>query len=212
VSGIDSYARSERAAYCDLVTELGPDAPTLCEGWTTRDLTAHLVVRERRPDASAGILIPPLAGHGEKVRAAAARKPFGELVALVRNPSPLTFGGFGPLDRAFNTSEFFIHHEDVRRAQPEWQPRPLPPELGRRLWSSTVGAAKLMLRRYPAAVLLDAGSYGQARVGRGGEQVRVAGDPGELAIFLSGRQHAARVEVTGPDDQVTQIRHSRLGI
>ena len=208
----DNYARSERTAFCDLVTELGPDAPTLCEGWTTRDLTAHLVVRERRPDATAGILIKQLAGYTKSVQDATARKPFGELVELVRTPSRLTFGGLGPLDRAFNTSEFFIHHEDVRRAQPGWEPRPLPPALARRLWSSTTGAAKLALRRYPATIVLDAGSYGQARVGGDGGEVRVAGDPGELALFFSGRQRVARVDVTGPEDLVARLKRSRLGI
>src|SRR5882762_622635 len=36
----------ERRELCDLFLELGPDAPTLCEGWTTLDLAAHLVLRE----------------------------------------------------------------------------------------------------------------------------------------------------------------------
>jgi hypothetical protein len=36
----------ERLELCDLLLELGPDAPTLCEGWTTADLAAHLVLRE----------------------------------------------------------------------------------------------------------------------------------------------------------------------
>ena len=39
----------ERAQVCLRFDELGPDAPTLCEGWTTFDLAAHLVVRERNP-------------------------------------------------------------------------------------------------------------------------------------------------------------------
>ena len=42
--------------------ETGPDGPTLCEGWQTRDLAAHLVLRERRPDAAAGVMGGPLAG------------------------------------------------------------------------------------------------------------------------------------------------------
>jgi uncharacterized protein (TIGR03083 family) len=46
-----TLARAERAALCDLFDEVGPDAPTLCAGWTTRDLAAHLVIRERRADA-----------------------------------------------------------------------------------------------------------------------------------------------------------------
>ena len=33
-------SKSERAALADLLEQLGPDQPTCCEGWTTRDLTA----------------------------------------------------------------------------------------------------------------------------------------------------------------------------
>jgi uncharacterized protein (TIGR03083 family) len=40
-----TLAQEERNELCDLMLETGPDAPTLCEGWTTRDLAAHLVIR-----------------------------------------------------------------------------------------------------------------------------------------------------------------------
>ena len=78
-----NVARLERAAICDLFDELGPDQPTLCEGWTTRDLAAHLVTRERRPDAAVGILVKPVSGFTEQVRAAAAKRPFEELVVFL---------------------------------------------------------------------------------------------------------------------------------
>jgi hypothetical protein len=37
----------ERTQLADLFDELGPDAATLLEPWTVRDLAAHLVMRER---------------------------------------------------------------------------------------------------------------------------------------------------------------------
>ena len=46
-----SYSQEERLALCALLDKSGPDAPTLCEGWTTGDLAAHLVLREHRPAA-----------------------------------------------------------------------------------------------------------------------------------------------------------------
>jgi uncharacterized protein (TIGR03083 family) len=58
-----THARDERTALCDLLTELGPDQPTLCAGWQTGDLAAHLVLREHRPDAGAGVLGGPLSGY-----------------------------------------------------------------------------------------------------------------------------------------------------
>ena len=112
-------AQSERHALCNLFLEVGPDAPTLCEDWTTRDLAAHIIVRESRPDAAGGILIKPLAAYGEKVRKGVAQRDWKSLVEAIRNGPPrlspmrLTF-----LDRLTNTVEFFVHLEDVRRAQP----------------------------------------------------------------------------------------------
>ena len=51
-------AQRERSALVDTLRAVGPDAPTLCDGWKTRDLAAHLVVRERRLDATPGIMVP----------------------------------------------------------------------------------------------------------------------------------------------------------
>src|SRR5580698_4945530 len=120
-----NFAQDERSELCDLLVDLGPDAPTLCEGWSTADLAAHLVVRERRPDSGPGIVWPPLAGYTDSVRTRQKdRKSWEELVAAVRSGPPLLLR---PFDRAMNTVEFFIHIEDVRRAQPTWGVRPLDP-------------------------------------------------------------------------------------
>src|SRR3954468_1320770 len=117
-------AADERQALSSLLQDLGPDAPTLCEGWTTRDLAAHLVVREHRPDAAPGILVPALAGYTQKVQDRYAAKPWAALVEQVRNgPSKFWPTAIGPLDELTNTAEFLVHHEDVRRAQPGWAPR-----------------------------------------------------------------------------------------
>lgn len=191
------------------MTDLGPDAPTLCTGWTTRDLAAHIIVRERRPDASPGIMLRPLRGRLERVQRATAARPFPELVATVRQPPRWLLPA---LDSAMNTVEFFVHHEDVRRAQPGWEPRALPPAAEGALWRPARTLAKLRLRRIPAAVVLHSRGYGEVRVGRGGPELRVEGAPGELIMFLSGRQGSARVELTGPDDMVERLRTARLGL
>ncbi|MEJ3747763.1 TIGR03085 family metal-binding protein [Actinomycetes bacterium KLBMP 9797] len=200
-----SYAQSERQALADLFLTVGPEAPTLCEGWTARDLAAHLVVRERRPDAAAGILLGPLHRHSERVRLALATKPYPELVGLVRRPpwwSPVS----NPLtDAAANTMEFFIHHEDVRRGRPGWRPRALPRGLEEALWRQARRVARLALRRVRAAVLIQAPGYGETTVGAGGERVRLVGAPGELVLFLSGRQRAARVQVDAPAPLRTRL-------
>lgn len=206
------YAQSERKTLADLMQTLGPDAPTLNAGWTTRDLAAHLVLRERRPDAAGGILLPPLRRYAERVRRQIAARPWESLVDQVRRPpvwSPIS----NPLlDGAVNTMEFFIHHEDVRRAQGDWQPRDLAAGLQQALWQRAAGLARLTLRRFPAEVLVQAPGYGQRAAGRGGEQLRLVGAPGELVLFLSGRQRAARVQLDGPAGPADRLRDARLGL
>jgi uncharacterized protein (TIGR03085 family) len=207
-----SVARLERAALCDLLDEVGPDRPTLCTGWTTRDLAAHLVVRERRPDAAAGLMLKPLAAHLERVRSATALGAYESLVETLRTPPFWSLGALGPLDRATNTLEFFIHHEDVRRAVLDWKPRPLSREYGKALWAYVPGAARLGLRRLRFGVGLTAPGYGTATVGNGAVQAHLTGDPGELALFLSGRQRVADVELTGPEELTAKLRKARLGL
>ncbi|WP_344138032.1 TIGR03085 family metal-binding protein, partial [Luedemannella flava] len=144
-----AFAAAERAALADLLDRVGPDAPTLCAGWATRDLAAHVVLRERRPDAAAGILIRALAGHTGRVQATLAATPWSALVAKVRRApwwSPVS----NPLtDGLANRTELFIHHEDVRRAQPDWAPRELPADPAAALRGQTRLAARRALRRVP---------------------------------------------------------------
>ena len=187
-----SLAQQERTTLCDLLVERGPDAPTLCEGWSTADLAAHLVVRERRPDSGPGLVWPPLAGYTDKVRTAVRdRTPWEKLVETVRRGPPLLLR---PFDGPMNTVEFFIHVEDVRRAQEGWEPRPIPPELADALWAR-VGPGG-MAKKVPATIVIT--SPGRAEKERGtGPRLTLAGDPGELTMFGSGRQGAARVEISG---------------
>src|ERR1700691_2735784 len=127
-----ALAQGQREILCELLVELGPDAPTLCAGWTTADLAAHLVVRERRPDSGPGLVWPPLAGYTDRVRRTVrARTPWETLVEKVRGGPPLLLRSF---DGPMNTVEFFIHVEDVRRAGDSWEPRPISPELADALW------------------------------------------------------------------------------
>ncbi|MFB9239704.1 TIGR03085 family metal-binding protein [Plantactinospora siamensis] len=206
------YARRERQELADLLLAVGPDAPTINEGWAARDLAAHIVIRERRPDAAAGILLPPLRRHADAVQGRLAAGPYERLVDLVRRPpwwSPVS----NPLlDEQANLLEFFIHHEDVRRARPGWQPRELPADLRAALWRRLPPLARLALRRFPGAVLVQSPGEGETAAGRGGDQVRLVGPPGELALFLFGRQRVARVQLDGPASLTQRLRELRLGV
>jgi uncharacterized protein (TIGR03085 family) len=210
ITFVTAYAKLERRLLADLLTDLGPAAPTLCAGWTTRDLAAHVVVRERRPDAAFAQLIPPLRAHGEHVRLAKAAQPFSTVVHELRTP-PVWSPVSNPLvDELANTVELFIHHEDCRRAIPGWEPRALEPGEEHALWRATQLTGKLGLRRAGISATVMADGFGSFTVGAN-PQVTLAGAPGELALFLSGRQSAARVGVTGQTEAADRLREARLG-
>jgi uncharacterized protein (TIGR03085 family) len=202
-----SDAQQERQTLADLFDQLGGGAPTLCAGWTTLDLAAHLVVRERRPDSGPGLVWPPMAGYTDKVRCTVRdRMSWPELVDAVRHGPPALLK---PFDAAMNTVEFFIHVEDVRRAQPAWQPRSLPPSLADALWKR-VGPGG-MARKVGATVEITSPGR-EPKVGGRGPALVVSGDPGELTLFGAGRQAATRVEVAGDPDLAERLRHAPLGV
>jgi uncharacterized protein (TIGR03085 family) len=206
--------RQEREALADLLAATDPAAPTLCEGWDAAWLAAHVVVRDRRPDAGPGLVIPALHGHTERVeRRTRERVPYAELVARVRSGPPFSPIRLRPLDDAVNTVEFAIHHEDVRRGTPGWTPREVPAELDAALRGRLRGMGRLMLRKVRVPVVL-ATPDGQRIPGRGGagDPVVVTGEPLELTLYVSGRRDAARVAITGPADAVAQLANARLGL
>ncbi|MFF5257595.1 TIGR03085 family metal-binding protein [Actinomadura viridis] len=147
--------RRERELLCDALLDAGPGAPTRCEGWTAADLAAHLVVREGRPDALPGILLPPLAFHTERVRRRTVREiPFERAVDRIRHGPPKWSPYAVPgVDIIANAVEFFVHHEDVRRARPDWEPRSLSPALEQLLWAR-IKIARFALRKVPVEVTL----------------------------------------------------------
>ncbi|MGY1838526.1 MULTISPECIES: TIGR03085 family metal-binding protein [unclassified Modestobacter] len=199
-------SRSERAALADLLEQLGPDQPTRCAGWTTRDLAAHLVVRDRRPDSMPGLALGgPFAGWTQRVqqRTGAARD-WPELVAALRAGPPAWLPGSWPVvDRLLNSTEMVIHHEDVRRAQPDWSPRDLPGDVQDQLWKAVPFLARgreaarpdggLMVRRSDVA---DGAPGSERRLRKGTPTTTVVGAPLEVLLWVSGRQDVACVDLT----------------
>jgi uncharacterized protein (TIGR03085 family) len=200
-------AQEERAVLCDLLVELGPEGPTLCEGWATADMAAHLVVRERRPDSGPGLVVPRFSPYTDRVRTSERdRTPYTDLITRVRRGPPILLR---PFDGAMNTVEYFIHVEDIRRAQDGWEPRSLSPELNDALWARV--GARGMAKKVPAMIEVSAPGR-TAKVSGTGPRLVVEGEPGELIMFGAGRQSAARVNITGDDDLVTRLCTASLGI
>lgn len=203
-----SRAAAQRAAFVDACSELGPDAPTLCEGWATKDLVAHVYVREHRPDAAAGVLpLGPLSAYTERVMASVLRvHGYDELVHQVRTP-PRWLTALH-LDDAVNTVEFFVHTEDARRANGR-DPRPRDDELERWVWRRMRRQARVMFRRVPARVRLVPDVGDPVDVGKGGSAVEVRGAPSEILLLAFNRKEHAQVDVTGDRDA---LMTARLGL
>jgi uncharacterized protein (TIGR03085 family) len=209
-----SIVQRERAALVEILRAVGPDAPTLCEGWTTRDLTAHLVVRERRPDALPGLLFGPLAAYTARVQNQLATSTNWEDLVELFASGPPARSPFKILDPVASIHEMFVHHEDLRRAQTGWQPRELDASttaaVRRRIpMVSRVGLSKSMAA-LPARLTLRTPD-GQTVVAVGSDpQVTVTGEPLELLLFAFGR-NAVRVDFTGDDDVIAAVLAASRG-
>jgi uncharacterized protein (TIGR03085 family) len=204
----------ERAQLSDLFDELGPQAPTLLEPWTTRDLAAHLVLRERDYLAGPGLVLPGgWARLAERRRRTLAQRDFTWLSATFRSGPPPGFFRIGWVRRVPSLNEFFVHHEDVRRANGRG-PRTGEHALDLALWRNVTRARWYLARRLRGAglELAWAGTDQTVRARRGEPTARITGPPGELLLYLFGRQSAARVEVSGPDAAIEAVRRARFGM
>jgi uncharacterized protein (TIGR03085 family) len=200
----------ERAQLCLRFDELGPDAPTLCEGWTTFDLAAHLAMRERNPLAAPGIIAAPLHRLADWGMAREKRRGYATVVERVRTgPPPGPFAVPG-LRTQINLVEYVVHHEDVRRPN-GMGPRTDIDDLQDQLWTMLRRLARFAIRGAPKGLGIEVARPGGAPASvRSGERTaRITGEPVELLLWLYGRGDAARVELTG---EVGDLADVRLGI
>ena len=205
--------RAERLALCDLFLERGEHAATLCEGWDAGDLATHLYVREHRPDAAAGLVIPPLAKHLERVmERTRSSSSFEVLVARVRSGPP---AWWRPFDRLANLNEYFVHHEDLRRGGGDNSPRPADEvkDLENALWRVLRQVARLNGRSLRPVGLDLVREDGETIHAVSGQPVAtLRGRPGEIALYLSGRKAAAQVDLEGPTEAVDALSAASFGI
>jgi uncharacterized protein (TIGR03085 family) len=202
---------AERAALCDTFEAVGPEAPTLDEGWDTSDLAAHLLVRETRPDAALGIVLPgPFAAHTKSVMEHVKRRGYPAMIKALRSGPPYLFR-VGPMAAA-NVGENWIHHEDIRRARGDG-PRPSQPDLDDFFWHSLGLTGRLSARRARSVGLELRTPDGRSRVlSTRDPKVTITGEPGELLLFMSGRKEVAVVQLDGEPDAVALVIAARFGI
>jgi len=207
-----SLASAERSALIDLMEGLGPDAPTLCEGWRTRELAAHLIVRERRPDAAPGVLIKPLAGLTDRAMRQYTDKPWPEVLKLLRDGPPRWSPfSLGAINDRVNFGEFFVHHEDVRRGGPGWQPREPQAHRDAALWKLVRSGGRVFYRHSPGGVVLRRPDGAEHRARAGERTVVVIGEPAELVLHAFGRD-AVRVQFEGEPADIEALARTRRGL
>lgn len=204
-----SFQQKEREKLAHLLLDVGPDAPTLCEGWATADLAAHLYLRERKPYLAGGYFLPPLEPLTESAQEKVKRRPYREVVEEWAAGPPVLLK---PIDKAMNLSEHFIHHEDVRRGGGEVAPR----EFSRAVGSQLMEAAKMMgflaVGNLDVPVVLTPPEHPPLTLGgkrgvadQGDRVVRVSGDPGELLLWVSGRD-AVEVAIDGHQGDIDRVK------
>ncbi len=215
---MSTLAAHERTLLCATAQQVGPDAPTLCGGWDVRDLVIHLLIREGHPIAAAGIFVPPAAPLTRRTEDKLAREDFADLVRKLRHGppllSPFSIPRLGPLA---NVLEFYVHHEDIRRAQSDWTARSLPGSTENTLWGLMRRMGKATALKAPTGVTLErsdaAGTQQKVKSAPSGAgDVVVRGLPSELVLFAYGRQGHALVKLDGAPDDVAALRSASLGV
>ncbi len=205
-----SPAATERAALVDLLSETGPDAPTLCGTWTTHDLAAHLVVRDGSLLALPGLVLPPLHGITAAYERRARTRPYADLVAALRAGPPLL--SLARLGDLAELHEWFVHAEDVRRPAGHG-PRPAGTPLQDALWTRLVVAGPVLAARAHGLGLELATPDGRRRrVRSGAAHVVLHGEPAELLLWLFGRRGTAQVRLEGTPEAVARAERARVGV
>ena len=208
------FAKLERTAMCDALDAVAPDAATLCAGWNAHDLAAHVWLRENDPLATPGMFLPALGGLTRaRTDRVLRRWGYGELVEHIRRgPLPPSAFALPGVDELANTGEYFIHGEDVRRANGQG-PRETTSAFENHVARSLVSMAKMLLRDAPSGIVLERTDADERlRVLPGATTITLVGRPSELLLFAFGRMSVAEVEAIGDATAVAELygRHHGL--
>lgn len=205
----------QRDRLCDVLEAAGPDAPTLCTGWTAGDLAAHLWILDHDPVGWIGVGIGPLERiHTARIARARDRMPHGEILAALR-------AGDGSLacmptdareGHRHALGEYAVHTQDVlRAAEGPWpiasqasdrrldsgasDDSDLAAAMDEALWRRARVAGGMLHVLSTRGLVLQHPDGRVARATPGRERVRVVGAPLELLLWVHGRASVADVEV-----------------
>ena len=201
--------RQGREALCSSLEQVGPDAPTMCEGWRAIDLASHMVVRERDPWTAPVILCGRLTGTIHKMQVNERSRGFQAVVDRLRGGPPWLFRST-PAAVRLNTVEDWIHCEDVRRAN-NLPKRQASADMNDMLWRGVTQAGKVAGLHCDVALHAVSSIDGRTTtISRGRYPVEVVGEPGEVLLYVTGRMTVADVELRGDPLAVDEVRNSSL--
>ncbi|PWH05738.1 TIGR03085 family protein [Brachybacterium endophyticum] len=205
-------ARAERAALADDLVSFGPDAPTVIDEWDANALLEHLILRESRQDLMIGPSLPigPLADRSYASLKKLQARTWADRVEMFRSGPP-RLSPMRLADSLVNTVEYLVHHEDLLRGRPGWQPRELAPEHDRELFSQLRRMARALVRTDVDVTLVS--GQGGIRVGTKDPigSVRVHGSPTELILWAYGRDRVAKVRLEGDPEALLVLRRGQRG-
>ena len=177
----------------------------MLDGWRTAELAAHLLTRDTRPDAVPGMVVAAAQPWTQRVeRRVRDAASYEDVVARLRRGPPALSLGRLPGGWRADLHEWFVHHEDVRRAN-GLGPRADGAEQRRLddgVWSILPFFGLVLARPVHATVTLVSEDGRRRRIRRGPGTVEVHGRPSELLLALFGRR-AAVVNAIG-DPQAVQ--------
>jgi uncharacterized protein (TIGR03085 family) len=116
------------------------------------------------------------------------------------------------VDTITNTVEFFVHHEDVRRAQDGWTIRELPDALADTLATAVDRSGGMLTRKARVGIVLEADGRPPIRLKRGEPVVTIRGSIGEGVLYAYGRKDVAEVTLDGPPAAVATVAATPFGL
>ncbi len=218
ISQVMHFVDPSREVLAETLLAAGPDSPTLCEGWQTRDLAAHLYLRERKAAVGIGLLVKGLAKASDKATAKLAARldspdAYAELVNTFRSgPPALSPLRIKALDESSNLIEYFVHTEDIRRAGDRWAPRALDEAYSDALWDELIKRAAILYRGVDLGIVLVRPTGPRHVAKRAPVSVAIVGDPGELLMHAHGRTRHALVTFEGQPDAVALLQSAEVGL
>jgi uncharacterized protein (TIGR03083 family) len=197
--------RAQRLAVADLLESLDAgdwEQPSLCEGWTVRDVAAHLTLQQLSLLDGLGMFARAPGGMNRVIREAArreaARSTPAQLVARIRASAQSRRHNVG-ITYKEALIDALVHSQDI--ARPLGRALPIPPD------AAALGANQVWRKGWPfyprrrLAGLRLVGTDGEWSVGEGPE---VRGRLGDLLLVLTGRGAAALTDLDG--DGVPELR------